>query len=196
AALERRKRVLRYIVAAVDEGSTASKSAGLPPLTAEGVVGGVLSVIHARLLDHPDSLVELVGPLMGMVVLPYLGAAAANRELERPAPPRDNPRSPSPANPLRGLEIRLTYRTVCVLTSIAANPGCSNRAVAHAANIDDQGQASKLLTRLTKLGLIENSKAGLARGGPNAWVLTEKGVEVEAAVGSYAIDSPTVSSTT
>ncbi len=184
AALERRKRVLSSVLVAVDKGRIVAKDTDLPPLTAEGVVGGVLSVIHTRLLDPGEtSLLDLTGPLMSMIVLPYLGAAAARKELERPIPAQEDRRAPSPANPLRDLEMRLTYRTVRVLMSVAANPRCSNREIARAADIDDQGQASKLLTRLNKLGLIENSGEGLARGAPNAWVLTEKGAEVEAAVG-------------
>jgi AcrR family transcriptional regulator/DNA-binding MarR family transcriptional regulator len=187
AALARRKRILASVLAAVDEGRTVAKGgADLPPLTAEGVVGGVLSVIHTRLLDPAEtSLLDLTGPLMSMIVLPYLGAAAARKELERPIPAQEDRRAPSSANPLRDLEMRLTYRTVRVLMSVAANPRCSNREIARAADIDDQGQASKLLTRLSKLGLIENSGEGLARGAPNAWVLTEKGAEVETAVGVH-----------
>jgi AcrR family transcriptional regulator len=43
----------------------------------------------------------------------------------------------------------------------------------------DQGQISKLLTRLQNLGLIENAGEGQAKGAPNAWRLTAKGLEVE-----------------
>ena len=38
---------------------------------------------------------------------------------------------------------------------------------------------SKLLTRLEKLGLIENRGIGHARGGPNAWTLTQRGAEIQ-----------------
>ncbi len=49
-ALECRQRGIAQIVAIVDEGRSESKGgAELPPLTAEGVVGGVLSVLHVRL---------------------------------------------------------------------------------------------------------------------------------------------------
>lgn len=181
-ALELRKHALARVLAAVDEGRSSANGDGLPPLMAEGVVGGVLSVIHTRLLEpETKSLLELTGPLMSMIALPYLGAAAAKRELAQPEPVHANKSPRRPADPLRDLEMRLTYRTVRVLMSVAANPRCSNRDIARAADIDDQGQASKLLTRLTRLGLIENSPEGLARGAPNAWVLTEKGTEVEAA---------------
>ncbi len=183
-ALERRRHVLAQVITAVDEGRLeAKRSDGPPSLTAEGVVGGVLSVLHSRLLqDNPGCFVELIGPLMGMIVLPYLGAAAARRELGRPVPKAsNNPRRTVP-DPLRELEMRLTYRTVRVLMAVASNPGSSNRMVADGAGIKDQGQISKLLARLARLGLIENTGEGSARRGPNAWRLTEKGRGVEDAI--------------
>src|SRR5450759_3052154 len=87
-ALERRSRVLAQVIIAVDEGRLeAKKGDGPPPLTAEGVVGAVLAVLHGRLLEkNPGRLIELAGPLMSMIVLPYLGPAAARRELDRPVP--------------------------------------------------------------------------------------------------------------
>jgi AcrR family transcriptional regulator len=199
AALKRRGRVLGQMIALVDEGRKEVKAgAELPPLTAEGIVGGVLSILHARLLDSPvpatfgprevnvspaDSLLALTGSLMSMIVLPYLGPAAARHQLVRPAPaPLDRSKS-VPADPLRDVHMRLTYRTVRVLMAVAARPGSSNREVGLAAGMQDQGQISKLLTRLAKLGLIENGPAGLARGAPNAWVLTSKGAEIEQALG-------------
>ncbi len=181
----RRRQVLAKVVAAVDGGRAASKRGPeLPPLTADGLVGGALSVIHGRMLEAAAKpLLELTGPLMSMIVLPYLGAAAARGELRRPAPaPKDNRVRP-PADPLREVEMRMTYRTMRVLTVIAADPGCSNREIGRASGIEDQGQISKLLTRLAKLDLIENTGDGRARGAPNAWTLTGKGAEIEAAVG-------------
>lgn len=82
-ALERRARVISALVAAVDEGRAEMRAKrDLPSLTAEGVVGAVLSVIHARLVEaRPSSMVELTGALTGIVVLPYLGHGAAEREV-------------------------------------------------------------------------------------------------------------------
>ena len=82
-------------------------------------------------------------------------------------------------DPLRDVEMRLTYRTVRVLMAVAANPGASNRIVGDSAGIGDQGQISKLLARLSKLGLVTNSGLGPGRGAPNAWTLTSKGARVE-----------------
>ena len=38
---------------------------------------------------------------------------------------------------------------------------------------------SSALDRLEKLGLVYNNGAGQVRGAPNAWLLTQKGTEVE-----------------
>lgn len=186
---ERRMQVVDQLTAIIDEGRAESKtSKGLPPLTAEGVVGGVLSVLHARLIsERGGSLLDLVGPLMGMIVLPYLGPGAAQRESARPAPaPRKRPPA-GRGDPLRDLEMRLTYRTVRVLLAIAASPGSSNRQVGSDAGIEDQGQISKLLSRLERLHLIENAGAGQVRGAPNAWMLTDRGLEVEQLVAGGAV---------
>ncbi len=185
--LARRRDVLERLVAAVDEGRTERGARSEPPaLTAEGIVGGVLSILHARLLaPEPaasDSPLALSGQLMSIIVAPYLGPAAARRELSRPAPRSSAARPPrSPADPLREVRMRLTYRTLRVLGAVAARPGSSNRELGLVSGVEDQGQISKLLMRLAKLGLIENEGAGRSRGGPNAWVLTPKGAEIEAA---------------
>jgi AcrR family transcriptional regulator/DNA-binding MarR family transcriptional regulator len=188
SALERRRQVVVQMIGLLDEGRHETKtSTDLPPLTAEGIVGGILSVLHTRLIDTADgALLALTGPLMSMIVLPYLGPAAARHQLVRPAPAALARGKTAPADPLRDVHMRLTYRTVRVLTAVAARPGSSNRDIGAAAGMQDQGQISKLLTRLSKLGLIENGPAGQARGAPNAWVLTGKGREIEQAVGQSA----------
>jgi AcrR family transcriptional regulator len=182
-ALERRAVVLGLLIDAVHEGRTEARSGrsgrGPTRLVAEGVVGAVLSVIHARLSgEEPGGLSALLNPLMGMIVLPYLGPAASERELERPAPtPRRTARPQS--DPLRDLDMRLTYRTVRVLVAVASEPRASNRLIANASGIADQGQISKLLHRLQTLGLVQNTGGDHAKGEPNAWSLTAKGEEVE-----------------
>ncbi len=183
-ALERRGRGIAQIITIVDQGRKESKTgASAPPLTAEGVVGGALSVLHGRLTEpDPGNLVELVNPLTSMIVLPYLGAAAARKEIERPTPKPQAKRLTVRRDPLQDLDMRLTYRTVRVLMAVAAHPGSSNRAVANGAGIADQGQISKLLNRLHGLGLIDNAGGTPARGEPNAWTLTERGWEVHAAI--------------
>jgi predicted HTH transcriptional regulator len=110
---------------------------------------------------------------MSLIVLPYLGARAARSELTRPAPaPAHDPSRPlvpAPGDPLHGLNMRLTYRTMRVLAAVAEQPGASNREIAEHAEIIDQGQVSKLLSRLSERGLVENFGAGQRRGAANAW---------------------------
>jgi AcrR family transcriptional regulator len=186
--LERRAVVVRALVHAIDEGrqaapSSTRKPSRLPPLTAEGVVGAVLSVIHTRLSDpKANPLRGLLGELMSVIVMPYLGQAAAQKELGRPAPQLKTKTTPARRDPLDGLDMRITYRTVRVLMTIAANPDASNRKIASEAGIGDQGQVSKLLARLEHLGLIHNTGVGPAKGAPNAWALTARGQQVEQAI--------------
>ena len=176
-----------------------------PQMTAELVAGGAFAVIRARMSacsgekdgraggtrggeqdgtrgggkdstdqgeteEGAESLVELAPSLMSFIVRPYLGEAVARAELTGALAPLE-------ASALRGaaLPIRATHRTTLVLRAIAAAPGSTNRQVADAAGLVDDGQASKLLARLQRHGLIENVGIGAARGEPNAWLLTPSG---------------------
>jgi AcrR family transcriptional regulator len=210
AALERRTRIVDVLVDAVHEGGVPRRAAAggrvagagrgsaapraLRPgrIVAEGVVGAVLAILHARLVQRSSgSLAGLLNQLMSIIVLPYLGPAAAARERRKPAARRRRVVRRA-GDPLRGLDMRLTYRTVRVLFAVAelGGRGCnpSSRQVADASGISDQGQMSKLLWRLEHLGLIANTVENHGRGAPNAWVLTPKGREIEQAI--HAQTSP------
>jgi AcrR family transcriptional regulator len=209
AVLARRRELLDALAAVVDESRREARAGtGPPPLTAESVVGGVLAVIHARLLTcvppamggprtgDPDhgQLAELAPALTGMIVLPYLGHAASQRELERPATTHHDTKHANgaarpiriPADPFRDMQIRVTYRTARVLAVIATHPGASNRQVGDEAGASDQGQVSKLLKRLEQAGIIENKGPGRETGEPNAWRLTTQGEAIHAALGAGA----------
>jgi len=189
--LQARARLLAELVPLVDGGRSEVKANRQPaPLTAEGIVGAVCSIVHARMVagvpgseGEQPPLVELTGALMAMIVQPYLGPAAAQKELERPAVTAAGEAPRVPADPFKDLPIRVTYRTARVLATIAADPGASNRYIGTAAGAPDQGQVSKLLGRLQRSGLIENFGAGHASGEPNAWRLTPRGRAVHAALG-------------
>jgi AcrR family transcriptional regulator/DNA-binding MarR family transcriptional regulator len=180
--LERRRRALGTLTTVVEEGRTEAKHGDGPlPLTAEGVVGGALAVVHARLLESEHGpLVELVNALTAMIVQPYLGPAAARRELDRPAPKVPTTVANGASDPFKGLSIRFTYRTARVLATIAEDSGASNRVIADSAGIADEGQTSRLLRRLQGAGLIENLGEGHTRGEPNAWWLTPRGEAIHA----------------
>lgn len=187
AALEVRDRVLTRLAAAVDAGREESRAADdCNAMTAEGIVGAAFAILYSRLQrrDH-EPLASLLGELTGMVVLPYLGAAAARRERTRPTPAlppnlraASQDRTRSGVDPLRSVPMRVTYRTTLVLDGVAEKPGASNRQIGEHAGIHDQGQVSKLLARLERLGILENTGCGRAKGEPNAWQLTSLGQRV------------------
>ena len=200
------------VVVQRDGARARGRAGGLPGLTGEGVVGAAFGVIHTRLSQRDGqgvgvgSLLGLRNALVATVVLPYLGFAVARRELARPVPIRGSARGrvrETPGDggvapggggvdPLVDLPMRVTYRTLRVLGAVAQLPGASNRVVGELAGTHDQGQISKLLSRLEGLGLVENKHRARAvrRGGgirrvageANAWCLTARGVEVERAL--------------
>jgi AcrR family transcriptional regulator len=192
-----REGILARLAAVVDEGRVESARAGqCTALTAEGLVGAACAIVHARLLvnDRREPLVNLLGELMSLIVLPYQGPAAARRERTRSLPSPSKPVRPGGVNrdardlldPLRDIPMRLTYRTARVLDGVASVPGASNRMVADYAGIADQGQVSKLLARLERLGLLVNTGTGHAKGEPNAWTLTVKGGQVADSIGVHS----------
>jgi len=204
-ALQSRAEALARVASALDEGR-AEASGTDSPLTAEGVLGGALAVIQARLAAPErtqmvhiggardgEPLIGLTNQLMSMIVLPYLGPAAARRELARPLPastPLAVERDGSLlSDPFKEAGMRLTYRTVRALLAIAEHPNASNRLVGERAGVSDQGQISKLLGRLEQIGLVENAVDGVGQGGPNAWSLTTNGQRIVQAIGAHTQDA-------
>jgi AcrR family transcriptional regulator len=220
--LQRRMEAIELLREFVDRGRLEGYGRTEPPeVAAEGVVGAVLAVIHTRLVaaeedrsrpsteedrsrrstdeDRSRPLTELLGPLMNLVLLPYMGAAKAGRELTRSAPARAAgqagqvyPRGAHFGEVLeqRDVGMRVTYRTARVLRTISERPGASNREVAEQAGIVDQGQISRLLSRLESLGLVANQGIGAGgsatRGTANAWVLTPRGEQIQRGVAPQA----------
>jgi AcrR family transcriptional regulator/DNA-binding MarR family transcriptional regulator len=213
-AMRIREQALSRLVAAVEEGRREIRRGPEPAALAdEALVGAAVGVVHTRLLrraqdlrrragangagrrtgGRPDPpvgrLIELLGPLMSMIVMPYLGMAAARRELAQ-RPPRPGAyatiKRAQQQVSLGPRGMRLTNRTILVLSAIAElnadDQAPSNRQVASAAGAADQGQISKLLARLRRLGLID-SKTPRGRGQANQWRLTPAG---QALVSSFA----------
>ncbi|HEX5308633.1 MAG TPA: TetR family transcriptional regulator [Solirubrobacteraceae bacterium] len=202
SVLARRVELLETLNAIVAEGrgeqvaksgGSDEQSADAASVTAEGIVGGVVAVLSARLVSagarkqvEETGFLGLAGPLMSMIVLPYLGAAAARREASRAVPEREaGPAQNLDAVRFHGLGIRLTYRTLMVLMAVAQCPGASNRAIGESAGMSDQGQTSKLLARLQRVGLVENRKGVAVKGAPNSWALTETGHRIAETFNAY-----------
>jgi AcrR family transcriptional regulator len=83
-ALEHREGSLRVLRELVVGGWPVSGSWSAPPLAAEGVMSAVLGVLHAHIVTgKPEPLIELLGPLMGLIAGPYLSAKGVAREIQR-----------------------------------------------------------------------------------------------------------------
>ena len=85
------------------------------------------------------------------------------------------------AIPVAGAAFRMTALTHEVLSTIATlnqrGSSPSNRQLAVAVNVKDEGQISKLLHRLQAHGLLGNTGGGHRAAG-NAWQLTPRGEEL------------------
>jgi AcrR family transcriptional regulator/DNA-binding PadR family transcriptional regulator len=204
-----RERMLARLTSAIAAGSEESLLGESSPLVAEGIAGGVVSILSTRLAPSSGAgrreargarkdpaaggpLSDLLGELMALIVLPYLGAELAQEERTRPVPTDPAPaplQIPAaggnrggkhlPFDPTPGPRLRITYRTALVLEAIAQRPGISNLDVARHAQINDQGQISKLLSRLERHGLVQNTGRGQTQGAPNEWRLTPAGQKLE-----------------
>jgi AcrR family transcriptional regulator len=170
------------LAAAVAVGCPQGNGSEPSPLTAEILVGAVFRAVQARLARR-EPVMRLLGDLMSMIVLPYLGPDAAQRERERQLPPAAS-RAPERSDPaattdgammIEPPKIRLTYRTTRVLETIGEYPGATNRAIGQHAGITDPGQISKLLARLQRNALIANSASAEHKWSTNVWALTPQG---------------------
>lgn len=173
-----------------------------PPLTEEAIVSAVLGMLHARVsapgwgdaAGPSPPLVVLVGPLMALILVPYVGAKTASKELFAPAlrmlAPGEAPASvpwvelPDELADLPTRVTRLTASVIAFIGQMNERGGApSNRDVSWATGDTNAGQMSKLLTRLEGLGLIENAADhGNGRGRANQWRLTAQGRELAAVI--------------
>ena len=187
----RRTAVVREIAEVLYPASGSSGCAEPSRGSAEFVICGALGVLAQHLITEPEEpLTELYGPLMSMIVLPYLGAGAASEEGSSSPPACDRPANHrSTAKGWNMGEFRVTARTVRVLRAMANEPGASNQVIAKGAGIKDPGQISKLLRRLEGLGLVINLDAELPGGVTKAWYLTDRGAEFDHATRSWPGES-------
>jgi AcrR family transcriptional regulator len=187
--LMRRARVVSALADALEDGAPPLSGETLPaPFGGEAVVGAVVAILHARLLEQPPPpLAPLSGSLMSVIVLPYLGVAAARKELAgsqqlrstEARTSRSRQRMPS-GRPSRSGK-RVGKREMQALAVIAERPGLTNGEVATAIEIRDPAQISRLLARLSRRGLLKDDAAD-RRGSSKAWRLTRSGAQALAEI--------------
>lgn len=193
-ALERRERIASNVRLMIIDYWVARGEEPPEPVAAMGVMASILGLIQNHLLtEEPGRLIDLLGPLMGLVTPLYLDRNEVAREIERgtqlarsiqagtvdwalpqPAGSKSSVAlPPSIANPAAH---RLRE---CVL-HLAEHPGTSNRAMGEALRIPHKSQISKLLAQLAH-DRIAVAHAGSPRT-QNAWRLTPYGDEVAQAL--------------
>jgi AcrR family transcriptional regulator/DNA-binding MarR family transcriptional regulator len=183
--LTRRVKAIRRLARALDAGRPVELDGSVgAPFGSEAIVGAVASILHSRLLEDPvPSLAGLRGPLMGVIVLPYLGVEAAREELARPARrarARNNGYDAlaGPEGAAARLEMRVTTRTLATLATLAEHPGISSRQVADAAGVSDRSHISRVLVRMRRMGLIVEDAHAATVGSRKAWRVTPAGREL------------------
>jgi DNA-binding MarR family transcriptional regulator len=183
AVQARRREVLERVAVLLDD-ERAPARAYPPPLTAHAVASGVLGVLYARLSEpDPGVLAELAGPLMSFTVMPFLGARVARRELRRRSETVPASAAGVSVDLVQGPGRRLNHhREIEVLGVLAGEPGLNNTQVALRAGIKDHGHVSRLMARLARLGLIENTPGPGLRRGVKAWRLTGSGEQLHEAI--------------
>ena len=186
-ALERRERNLAALRALVLARWPTVGAWGSSPLAVEGAIASVLGVIQTHIVTgRPGPLIELLGPLTGLVVAQYLPPWLVAREVERgeqlartspPAQPRAMHASVAIPGVLSNPNAHRARR--CVLF-LADRPHASNREIAAAIGVAHESQISKLLGCLLTEGLVAKRSEGV--GKRNAWQLTARGEEISRAL--------------
>jgi AcrR family transcriptional regulator len=165
------------------------------PLIVAGIMASVLGLIHAHLLTkEPKPLIDLLGPLMGLVTAPSLDTRGFAREIEKGAQlareiaagdPRWAPPAQAPVLNLGygGIHPAISHnarRARECLLFIAKHPDSSNREIATGIGIAHKSQISTLLSYLARENLATKRSEGI--GKRYAWQLTALGDEVARAL--------------
>lgn len=182
-ALERRERNLAALRALGADSWPAAEAVHASPLAAEGAIASVFGVIQTHIVTGgPGSLIELLGPLTGLVAAQYLPPRLVALEIERGealaqtshAAPRDTVRANMAIPAVVGNPNALRVRQ-CILF-LADRPQASNREIAAAIGVAHQSQISKLLASLLKERMVVKHSEGA--GKRNSWTLTPRGAEI------------------
>ena len=158
-------------------------------LIAELVVCAVLSAVRGALSRaHRDSLRALAPSLMRVAVDPYLERGARRADF---AEGRID--GPVAAAQAEVQPIRPTSAHLLTLAALVRTPGLRNRDVTIAAGLSGSGEASQLLKRLQRRGLIEPAASGKPADG---WTLTMYGRRVlDVLEGRWRRPAPSTAST-
>jgi AcrR family transcriptional regulator/DNA-binding transcriptional ArsR family regulator len=161
-----------YDGAGCDIGEVARAQAAM------GATGALWELVRQRLADREseDPVGELAGPAIFLVLVPYVGRAAALRLARHPPVLALTGPAPYAAESTVG---RLTELTQQSLIFLRDRPLASNIEIAEGIGVNHASQMSRHLHRLAKEQLVMSSRDGRR----NRWSLTEHGAQVVAALG-------------
>jgi AcrR family transcriptional regulator len=185
-ALERRERHLSSLTRLIVDYWQRVAPAEPYLFASVGTMAAVLAIVQREpLSDRGEPLICMLGPLIRVVVTPYLEGRVVAAEVlaaERLADSLLAERAerdlldaePAASSALpRLLADTRAHRARQVILQVAADPGASNRQIARAIGIASDTHVSTLLARLASAGLVVTECR--SAGGPNAWRLTEHG---------------------
>lgn len=187
-ALERRERNAALLRSTILEHWATLGGEQPEPFTAAAAMAAVLGLIHTHLLTRQrEPLIELLGPLIGVVMTPYLDQPSRTREIERGAQLARRIQAGDPRwTPARALAHTTPHTTLPAilrepnahrawecLVYLAHHPDSSNRQVAAGIGVAHDSQISSLLARLAGEHLASKNSKGA--GKRNAWRLTSQG---------------------
>jgi len=198
AVLEHRERGVRALRALI-VARIESEHVRVQPLAVESVVAAIMGIIYNRLLTRePMPLIELLGPLMGTAVTPFVSSEQMALEEKRRGDELARaiqagapgwaalPTSPAEAEANGGTDGKVTLPATLAnpsarrarecLLYLAGRPDASNIEIAAGIGVAHRSQISKLLSELTGDGLVSRRSEG--QGKRNAWRLTPRGAEI------------------
>lgn len=198
--LERRERHIAILSSMIVDRSVSSVSERPDAVVVMGVMASVLGVIQAHVVtEEPGPLIELLGPLMGLIATHYLDARGVEREVERGAQLARKIQAEDPgwaSARAAGRDTELGMRRGVTLPAILETPGArrarecvlfladhpesSNRELATGIGVVHQSQISRLLAYLAGESLVVKRSEGA--GKRNAWRLTPRGEEMARAL--------------
>jgi AcrR family transcriptional regulator len=212
-ALEHRERNLAALRTAVESSWPVAEEWRSPPFAAEGVLGSILGVVHTHIVTgKPERLIELLGPLMGLVAGPYLSPLQAAREVERGDALGREIRAAerSDGGPAWQYAHRPSWWTggLGAIPVVLSNPSAyrarrcvlflaeqgergispCNREIAAGIGVAHESQVARLLSSLLGERLVTKRSAGI--GKRNAWRLTPRGEEIAWALRGEEKPSP------
>jgi AcrR family transcriptional regulator len=189
--VEQRERIVEAFRALV-VARIESEVSHVSPLAAESVFASVMGVLRTRLITRePQSLITLLGPLMGIIVTPFVAnEQMAAEEVRRgdqlaraiqtgqviwaplPTPADAEPKPTQPAPSARRARECLIF--------LAEHPDSSNLEVAKGIGVAQKSQIATLLASLLGEDLVTKRSEG--PGKRNAWRLTPPGEEIARAL--------------